>query len=84
MKTWLQQYHLAALVVLVLCFFYVWPGVYRYEYTYAPRANSDTISVARGGPTHRENVIRMDRLTGNVQKLTKGNPGREHWVNHHP
>lgn len=55
------------LVLLLVAFFYVWPGVWRYRY-YESRVSSEYAS--------RSFSLRTDKLTGQVQQWVT--PGRNY------
>ena len=59
-----SQLLLIVLVLFLLCFFYVWPGVWRYRY-YEARAFS-LIPDSLPGSSATDDM-RTDRLTGQVQ-----------------
>ena len=59
-----SQILLIVLVLFLLCFFYVWPGVWRYRYY------ETHVSLGEGmSSTHS---MRTDRLTGQVQIYREG------------
>lgn len=65
-----SQLLLIFLVLFLLCFFYIWPGVWRYRYYEAHRSwGEGGFQISSGSATYS---MRTDRLTGQVQVYREG------------
>ena len=61
-----SQILLIVLVLFLLCFFYVWPGLWRYRY-YQTHHSSPSGPRFSSGTISGTDSMRTDRLTGQVQ-----------------